>query len=289
MIFKTDSVRVDGEFVYPNQAVFYGERVEIAFPKYEQRSAVPKGMLPVPKILYEDEAYLAVFKPSGVQTHPSRSAKKGKEDSMEERVMSSLGITAHSIHRLDAETQGILMFAKFPFAQVALQNVMQRGGFHKQYEAYVFGRLPSRSGIIEAPIERKHPDSFTRIVREDGKPAITSFCVQDIQIIDGRPVSHVFLSPITGRTHQLRVHMSYLHCPILGDPRYRTPPSTAFQEQHCIGGLILNAFRLSFMHPFLHTEICLSSSMLPDPFWYLKAVGDKSQPETVHRDEEYRG
>lgn len=279
LILKSDNVRVDGEFVYPNQPVFEGETIEISMPGFEPRETVPTGMLPVPRILYEDEEYLAVFKPAGVQTHPSKSARMGKEDSMEERVMSSLHLVAHPFHRLDAETQGILLFAKFPYAQVALQEQLLKGNFHKQYEAYVFGTLPHKAGIIEAPIERKHPGSYTRIVRENGKPSTTTYSVLDVQSITGRPVTHVLLSPITGRTHQLRVHMHYLHCPILGDLRYRTPASTAFQEHHLIPDLQLNAFQLEFFHPFLREKIHLSSYRLTNPFWYCKS---SVAPDPLH-------
>ena len=283
LILKTDSVRVDGEFVYPNQPVFEGEILEISLPGFPPRDVVPVGTLPTPKVLYEDDAYLAVFKPSGVQTHPSKTARIGKEDSMEERVMSSLQCVAHPFHRLDAETQGILLFAKFPYAQVALQEQLFKGGFRKQYEAYIFGTLPADTGIIEAPIERKHSGSYTRIIREDGRPSTTTYAVLDIQSVEGHPVSHVLLSPMTGRTHQLRVHMYYLHCPILGDPRYCTLPSTAFQETHMISDLQLNAFKLEFHHPFLNQKITISSNRLANPFWYSKSDSDISnQPQCEH-------
>ena len=278
LLFKSDGVRVDGEFVYPNQPVFMGEELELAIPGFKPSGKKTESDFPRPEILYEDAAYLIVFKPAGIPTHPGRKTAETRQDSMENRILST-GFQAHSIHRLDTETQGILVFARFPYAQVLLQKQMASGAFHKQYEAYLLGRLPSRSGLIEAPIERKHPNSYTRIVRENGKKAVSSYTTLNTFCIDGETVTHVLLSPLTGRTHQLRVHMHYLGCPILGDMRYRTPASTAFQEKHCILSLQLNAFRLSFFHPFLKQKMDIRSRPLSNPFWY-SAPSSASQPET---------
>ncbi|MBQ9010673.1 MAG: RluA family pseudouridine synthase, partial [Clostridia bacterium] len=176
LLFKTDGIRVDGEFVYPNQPVFTGEVLELSFPGFRPTLKAAESEFPLPEILYEDEAYLIFFKPAGVATHPGRKTAGVLQDSMETRAHCA-GHLVHSVHRLDAETQGILVFARFPYAQVALQKQMAAGTFHKLYEAYVLGTLPARSGLIDAPIERKHRYSYTRIVREDGKPSLSSYTV----------------------------------------------------------------------------------------------------------------
>ena len=267
LLFKSDGVRVDGEFVYPNQPVFTGEVLELSFPGFESKGKKRNNSFPAPEILYEDEAYIIAFKPAGIPTHPGKKVAETCRDSLETRILNA-GYDAHPIHRLDAETQGIVVFARFPYAQVALQKQMTSGTFRKLYEAYLFGTLPARAGFIEAPIERKHRGSYTRIVREDGKRALTAYTVMDTRTIDRQTVTHVLLSPLTGRTHQLRVHMHYLGCPILGDIRYRTPLSTAFQEAYCIPTLQLNAFRLSVVHPFLNRKLDIQSRPLSDPLWY---------------------
>ena len=272
-IKRTDSVRVDGEFVYGSQPVFAGETIEVSFPEYEPRPFQPRGTFDTPEILYEDDAFLAVFKPSGVQSHPSNSAPKGT-DNMEDRMMSYLSKPIHAVHRLDAETQGILVFAKFPYAQFLIQEAMRNGQFKKQYEAWLYGTLSVPSGTVDAPIERRDPYSYTRIVREDGRPAVTTYETTETREYDHRIFTHVLLSPITGRTHQLRVHMAYLGCPILGDTRYSSDEQAAYQEENCLFQLQLNAFRLSFLHPFDQTWVSVESRLLEEPFWFLEKKED---------------
>ena len=193
---------------------------------------------------------------------------------MEDRMMSYLSKPIHAVHRLDAETQGILVFAKFPYAQFLIQEAMRNGQFKKQYEAWLYGTLSVPSGTVDAPIERRDPYSYTRIVREDGRPAVTTYETTETREYDHHIFTHVLLSPITGRTHQLRVHMAYLGCPILGDTRYSSDEQAAYQEENCLFQLQLNAFRLSFLHPFDQTWVSVESRPLEEPFWFLEKKED---------------
>ncbi len=122
--------------------------------------------------LYEDEALIAVQKPAPLQCHPSPSAPRGS-DTLEGRVQVHLGAPAHPVHRLDAETTGVVLFAKLPFAQAHIQRQMQEGTFRKTYFALVCGSPEPRCGVIDAPIARIEPDSFTRAVLPDGQHAVS--------------------------------------------------------------------------------------------------------------------
>ena len=107
-------------------------------------------------VLYEDDALLAVRKPAPLQVHPSPSAPRGA-DTLEGRVQSYLHSGAHPVHRLDAETTGIVLFAKLPYAQAHIQRQMRTDAFRKEYLAWVCGVPAAPEGVIDAPIFRSSP------------------------------------------------------------------------------------------------------------------------------------
>ena len=254
------AVTVDAAPFFSNQPVKEGMVVRIALDGYapEAQQSVAAQLPPV-EVLYADEAIIAVYKPALLQCHPSSSMPNGS-DTLEARVQQHLGYPAHPVHRLDAETTGIVLFAKLPFAQAHLQQQMQEGTFSKTYEAWVLG-IPSPSeGTIDAPIARETPDSFTRVVRKDGQRAVSRYRVlRSIALSGGLTASHVALSPVTGRTHQLRVHMTYIGCPLLGDARYHTESSRSVSESLGLAYHQLAAVSLSFIHPVSVEAVHLSA------------------------------
>ena len=244
------AVTVDTAPFFSNQPVREGMVVRVELDGYaitEQSG----GDTPAPplQVLYEDDALIAVHKPALLQCHPSPSMPRGS-DTLELRVQRHLQKPAHPVHRLDAETTGIVLFAKAPFVQAHLQSQMQKGTFAKAYQAWVLGRPEPAEGEIDAPIERENPDSFTRIVREDGQRAVSCYKTEEtITLSGGVQVSRMSLSPITGRTHQLRVHMTHIGCPLLGDTRYATPESTDISHALGLTYHQLAAVSLCFIHP----------------------------------------
>ena len=244
------AVTVDAAPFFSNQPVREGMIVRIELDDYaaDMRQNVSVTLPPV-EVLYEDDALIAVYKPALLQCHPSSSMPNGS-DTLEARVQQHLGRPAHPVHRLDAETTGIVLFAKLPFAQAHLQQQMQEGTFHKTYQAWVLGVPSTTEGEIDAPIARLTPDSFTRVVREDGQKSVSRYkTLNSISLSGGHQVSLVELSPITGRTHQLRVHMTHIGCPLLGDARYHTEASKAVSETLGLSYHRLAAVTLSFRHP----------------------------------------
>ena len=243
------AVTVDAAPFFSNQKVSEGMVVCITLDGYENAGKNITPDAPSIEVIFEDEALLAVYKPALLQCHPSSSAPNGS-DTLESRVHAYLGRPAHPVHRLDSETTGIVLFAKLPFVQAHLQQQMQQGNFQKTYEAWVLNAPLPPEGEINAPIEREHPDSFTRIVRQDGQRAISRYnTLESLTLPTGQTVSRIQLSPVTGRTHQLRVHMTHIGCPLLGDTRYFTPESQTVNSRLELAYHQLSAVSLSFAHP----------------------------------------
>ena len=251
------AVTVDGSPFFSNQKVSEGMVVRVALDGYDApQQAQASRCHSAVEVVYEDDALLCVFKPALLQCHPSSSAPRGS-DTLESRVQAYLGYGAHPVHRLDSETTGLVLFAKLPYAQAHLQQQMQQGTFEKNYEAWVFGAPAPEEGVIDAPIAREHPDSFTRIVTPDGQRAVSRYrTLERVALPDGHLLSRMQLSPVTGRTHQLRVHMTHIGCPLMGDARYKTDASDAVSRSLGLSYHQLSAVRLAFVHPMdgsLHT------------------------------------
>lgn len=250
-------VTVDGAPFFANQMLHTGMLVCVELGEYAD-SALPAASAQPLRVLFEDDAVIAVYKEALLQCHPSPSAPAGS-DTLEARVQRYLGAPAHPVHRLDAETTGIVLFAKLPFAQAQLQRQMQAGTFKKTYQAWVYGVPEPLCGEIDAPIARESPESFTRIVHPDGQRAISRYRTLRTVPVPGGQAALVELSPLTGRTHQLRVHMAYIGCPLLGDARYASPSSRAASLSLHLAFHQLAAVSLRFAHPItgeLITAFC---------------------------------
>lgn len=268
VVKRSDNVRVDGRPMFSNQRVREGQRICVALNHYKQPTAstCPKQNVAVQKaragslrVLYEDDVLIAVFKPAMLQSHPSPSAPAGS-DTLEARVCAVLGIVAHPVHRLDTQTSGIVLFAKCPYAQAHLQRQLQTGSVHKEYLAWVYDMPQPNCGVINAPIARSAPESFTRVVRADGKHAISQYETMHTMWVghSKQPISLVKLRPVTGRTHQLRVHMAHIGCHLLGDMRYFSKDSEALSRELSLSHQQLCNVFLQFTHPLSHERISLS-------------------------------
>ena len=244
-------ILLDGQLSFTNQRVSTGQRVEIELSGFAGDSPLLASE-PAPavslSVLYEDDCLLVVWKPAFIKTHAPASAHK-EPDSLEARVTHMLSCPAHPVHRLDAETSGPVVFAKDPYVQHTLQQAMADGLWEKEYRAWVYHAPDPESGIIRGSIRRETPDSFTRIVAEDGKEAVTRYQVLAQKECFGETVSLLCLSPLTGRTHQLRVHLLHIGCPILGDKRYALAESDALSEKLNLARQQLCSVALSFPHP----------------------------------------
>ena len=201
-------------------------------------------------ILYEDEHLLAVDKPAGMLIHPSHAQNIG---TLANRVLGYYRRTGqqsafHPMTRLDRDTFGIVLLAKNSHVHTLLQNCDTQKTDH----ALVLGAPETEEGTIDAPIARRPLPSLLREVREDGKPSLTRFRVLERM----GNVTKLALQPITGRTHQLRVHCAYMGFPILGDPQYGTQES-----RWGLPSQMLCAKSLELCHPITGEKLCLISKM----------------------------
>ena len=208
-------------------------------------------------ILYEDDHILAVDKPAGMLIHPSRSRDTG---TLANRVIGHYQRTGqrsafHPLTRLDRDTFGVVLIAK----NSHIHALLQQTPLQKTYHARIFGCLPGDSGIIDAPIERRPLPSLLRYVCDTGKPSRTRYRVLE-QFVGH---SLVELEPLTGRTHQLRLHCAHLGSPILGDPQYGTVESQEYSLQFGYTHQRLCAKKIHLTHPLTGKMLTITSHLSP--------------------------
>ncbi len=194
-------------------------------------------------VLYADEAMLVLDKPAGLLSVPGRG--DDKQDCLSARVQ-AVYPSALIVHRLDMATSGLIVMALNPDAQRSLNDAFAQRRVDKRYVAVVNGCLPTQTGAwgeIDLPIGVDWPNRPLRIVDQaTGKPSLTRW--QWVSFDMDCQTTRVFLAPITGRSHQLRVHLQAIGHPIVGDTLYGGQnPAVSGQR------LLLHATELSFPHP----------------------------------------
>lgn len=206
-------------------------------------------------IVYEDEWLLAVDKPSGMLIHPSRAKNEGTLANFVAGYYQKAGQCAafHPLTRLDRDTFGVVLVAKNAHIHALLQEAHPQ----KTYEALVYGTPPQPEGEVTAPIARCEMPSLLRRIDPEGKPCRTLYRVLE----SGEHFSRLELHPVTGRTHQLRLHCAYLGCPILGDPQYGSPESMAFSQTLGLSSQLLCAKKITFPHPITNENITVTSKL----------------------------
>lgn len=203
--------------------------------------------------IYEDDDLIVIDKPAGLLSVPGRLPEH--HDSAYARILRDHP-EAKVTHRLDMATSGLLMFAKHRTAEVAISKMFQARTVEKHYIALVQGQLEGE-GSVEVPLITDWENRPRQIVHfELGKSAKTLYHVLDYDV--EQDISRVLLTPITGRSHQLRVHMQYIGHPITGDKLYHPEPTHSPLQR-----LALHAWDLVFQHPLQGNLLKLQS---PLPF-----------------------
>ena len=249
-----DAIRVNGTPQHTDFAVQEGDVITVAL--YEPAPEYPAqvGQLTV---LYEDAHILAVDKPAGMLIHPSHSQFTGTLANYVLGYYERTGQRSafHPVTRLDRDTFGVVLLAKNSHIHTLLQNTP----VEKTYHALVFGGPAEAKGIIDAPIARRPLPSLLRCISPEGKPSVTEFSVLDRA--EGK--SLLALRPITGRTHQLRLHCAHMGYPILGDPQYGSQESQALSAILGYTHQRLCAKSVAFAHPITGENLCIQSNMCP--------------------------
>ena len=247
-----EKILVNGIPQHTDYAVQEGDTITILLDAPQAEYPAEQGELTV---LYEDEYILAVDKPAGMLIHPSRSKNTGTLANYVLGYYEKTGQTCafHPLTRLDRDTFGVVLLAK----NSHISALLQAGNLQKTYHAVTFGGPEDDAGIIDAPIARKALPSLLREIREDGKPSVTGYEVLER---NGK-LCKLKLRPITGRTHQLRLHCAHRGYPILGDPQYGSAESVAFSDSLGIKTQLLCAKMLEFTHPVTSAPMTIVSQM----------------------------
>ena len=264
---KQNTIFVNGVNTHIYKGVAKGDNITISFNYDEDNSNIVPKKMPL-NIVYEDDWLLIINKPAGVAIHPSILHY---EDSLSNGIryyFDSINLKKkiRPVNRLDKDTSGLVVFAKNEYVQEALIKQMKTGDFKKEYIAVVEGHFFDKlncnqkyhivksktSGTVNAPIARKENSIIERCVLESGSISITHYEVLKESEINNLPISIVHCTLETGRTHQIRVHMSYIHHPLLGDDLYGG--NTDYIKRQA-----LHSYKVSFIHPITKHSVVFSS------------------------------
>ena len=272
-LIEEGHITVDGQIVKPSHKVKPGERIRLVVPRPEPLDIRPE---PIPlHILYEDEALLVLNKPAGLVVHPAPGHWTGTmvnallhHMQSGEGHLSSIGGRERPglVHRLDKETTGVLVVAKTDHAHQHLSAQFKGHTISRQYEALIWQSPKTREGRIDLAIGRDTKDRKTFSSRTTRpKESLTTYKILEKF---GSTAAYIALTPGTGRTHQLRVHLKAIACPILGDHTY------GGKKVMEIGGIeiprvMLHAKVLGFTHP-LTNQMVMFSVPLPDDMEHVR-------------------
>ena len=243
-------ILLNGEPAFVDTPVRAGDTV--SFDSAENRPVYTPVPFPLAlNIPWEDESLLIVDKPAPLA---SQSSAAHPDDSLENAVYAYLGcppgFVYRPVNRLDRGTSGLMVVAKDGHTQDLLQRMLHTEDFRREYLALTEGIPSPREGLIDRPIAKENAASVRREIRPDGQPAQTEYRVVDVR--DGRALVRLRLR--TGRTHQIRVHLASLGCPVCGDFLYGTELPEEFP-----GRFALHSAFLTLVHPLTQEKIQLES------------------------------
>lgn len=247
-----DAIQVNGIAQHTNFPVNPGDVITVRLDEPGTDYPAENGRL---DILYEDEHIMMVDKPTGMLIHPSHSQNVGTLANLVLGYYQQTGQKSafHPVTRLDRDTFGIVLLAK----NAHVHNLLQGAHIQKTYHALVYSTPECDRGVIDAPIARRPLPSLLRYISPEGKPSVTEFWVLE----RFERCTKLALRPVTGRTHQLRLHCAYMGNPILGDPQYGSEGSQVYSETFGLKSQLLCAKKLEFLHPMTEKMMILDSKM----------------------------
>ena len=250
-----DGITLDGARVNVRVRVREGQTLAVRMTDPSPTSGVVPAEGPL-DILYEDGDLIVLNKAPGVLVHPGHGHFDDTLGNFLMHYYKTSGEESdfHPVHRLDKGTSGLVAVAKHPHAQEKLKNQLHTGDFLRVYLAVCDGAPPAPSGVVDAPIGRAEGSLMKREVRPDGQPARTHYQV----LRAWGPRSLVELELETGRTHQIRVHMAHIGCPLTGDFLYGT------ENRALISRPALHSARLELLHPITGERLSFTAPLPAD-------------------------
>lgn len=251
------NVRVNFTVVSKNYKLKAGDRVVVTVPEPKSLEAKPED-IPL-DIRYEDSDLLVVNKPKGMVVHPAAGNFDGTlVNALLYHCKGSLSgiggvVRPGIVHRIDKDTSGLLIVAKNDMAHISLAEQIKAHSFTRQYQSVVYGHFKADEGTVDAPIGR-HPTDRKKmtVTTKNSKNAVTHYKV----IEEFKDFTHLALKLETGRTHQIRVHMSYIGHPVAGDGVYGPKKVIEYLQGQC-----LHAGLIGFKHPRTREYIEIESEL----------------------------
>jgi len=266
-VLRSGEVRVNSARVKPGHRLRAGDRVRVPPVRLAERAERPAlRPLHLP-IVYEDDALLVIDKPSGIAVHGGSGVSHGVIESL--RAARPRAKVLELAHRLDRATSGLLLLAKKRAALVALHRMLRDGEVEKTYRAIVNGRWPGGARELREALHKYVTARGERrvSVRSDGQQAVTQ--VRPLAVSAHFSLLEVRL--LTGRTHQIRVHLAHAGHPIVGDDKYGDFERNRALARQGVRRLLLHAERISFAHPASGKRFALESALPPDMRRFVQA------------------
>ena len=244
---RNNKIYINNQIANINSKIVHGDTISILIDFEEDNSNIVPTKMDL-NIVYEDDSYIIINKPAGIPIHPSMDHFTDSLSNGVKYYFNQIKLykKLRPVNRLDKNTSGLVIFAKNEYIQECLVREMKDNTFYKEYLAICNGKFTKQSDIINAPIARKSDSIIERCVNENGDTAITEYTVLDYQ--PNPDISLVKCILKTGRTHQIRVHLSHIVHPILGDTLYGT-------ASHLIDRQALHAYKISFIHPITNIKV----------------------------------
>jgi 23S rRNA pseudouridine1911/1915/1917 synthase len=280
-LILSGAVSINGETVKePRHHVKTEDLIVLVAPEPEEAEPLPEN-IPL-DILFEDKHLIVINKPVGMVVHPAPGSWSGTlVNALLYHCGDSLvgigGVKRPGIvHRLDKDTSGVMVAAKTEQAHHHLSAQFadhgRTGPLHRAYTAFVWGTMESARGTVDAPLGRDQHNRLKQAVRRDGREAITHYATEARYGSEGWEVTRLQCQLETGRTHQIRVHLTHIGHPLVGDPVYAPGyatkvnrlPETPKAAVLALGRQALHAAELGFEHPKTHKEMLFEAPLPPD-------------------------